>query len=319
MNLVVLIIEMSQELQLHAIELGIILLLLVVASLLLSPIYIFSDVVFVVVFAIIGVGVLILLISESFDVWKKYRNIEEPEIELEDELNSNLDEISQSLSESFNTSLAEIIIIDSNDCNSYIVNGLLMKPKIVFTTNLISLLSEDELTAVMAHGYSHIRTNDNLFMLCLWQLFLYVIYSRNILRNLPFKKDNEISQIDSETKNNEMGDLIETAAVFLITLPFIAVLTIIELLLSSMVYLISQSRELLADEDAVAVTSKNTVESVLEKLYDETDGYTDMKSLEGAESFLPVQIFSTTFLNPHPSLEGRIQHLEEISEDEIQS
>ncbi|GEM_PF-1324968 len=68
-----------------------------------------------------------------------------------------------------NLSKIKVYLVDSNKCNAASIK-LLTKNIILLTTKLVAQLGNDELLAVLAHEYSHLKNNDSLKLLTLISL-----------------------------------------------------------------------------------------------------------------------------------------------------
>lgn len=289
---------MKAKRKIHLIESGVFLAFIGYVFLLLSPLIIFSDVVFVAVAAFVLFSIVLLVVSETFEVWNKYKDMDK---------NDELNKASRLLADKLEMDPADIVLVEDPFPNAYVVSGLMMTPKIIFTTGLVELLTKKELVGVMTHNYSHIKTRDNIFMLSLWQVIIYCT-----------KVNNNMKQYMNGTDNNknpeEEEDVIERILGLVISIPLITLLTVSQAFLSLIFYSVSRKRELFADSEAVSVIPKHILEDSLIKLHESTGGYTNELSLHSAESFIPVKNSEATILRTHPSLERRVQNLEEVQD-----
>ena len=278
----------GDDLYLHLIEIGSILLLGLFYTILLIPVVYFFDFIQyseIIYFTFLLVGTTAIL--SSIRVWKRYRKkkISKDDIEY-------IYKITEDINPKIKTSKLYIVPLDSNIPNAYAIDALPLRPRIFLTTSLIRNLSESELKAVIAHEIAHIETYDVYYMTMLSSIVSFLRETHNMTRQSIYS-----------------GDIFW----FIVgIIPFIV--TRLLLLLGNIIfYQCSRIREYKADKRAAEYVNNKSMISALKSIT-RTMNKTSKKDREKFRDFEPLCIVSIDdieekYFKTHPNINERIKSL----------
>lgn len=215
--------------------------------------------------------------------------------ELERKDNPRVYNIVENLTISENLPLPKIYIIDDPAPNA-LASGRDPKNAIVaVTTGLLDIMDDRELRAVLAHELSHIKNYDIRLSMIVFGLVALI----GVLSDLGIRM---LRRSDKDDIKSPVGLILALAVLFF--MPLVAVLT---------KFAVSRQREYLADISAAKIIgAPEDMIAALQKLqthgrpmYRQNSAAASMFINETSEGFF-FKAFST-----HPSLESRIQKLEE--------
>ena len=195
----------------------------------------------------------------------------------------------------------ELRIIDWDIINAMVVSSK-DKSTIYVTKGALEKLDDNELENVFAHEFSHIVNQDSFYMtLASIVGGLVVIVAYFLIRMAPYLLS---SKSDSKKKGGNLFGLI-----FLIVGYILAILS--PIIIRKLISKLSQSREYLADANAVHVTKyPEAMISVLKKVEAESTKEF-IKSKELPQNF--TALFFDYEDETHPPIHLRIQKIKEIA------
>lgn len=214
--------------------------------------------------------------------------------------------ICEDLAMASNVPLPRIYVIEEESPNAFAAGFSPEKASVAITRGLLEKLNRQEIEAVMAHEFSHIRHYDirlSTMVMALSSALLFILQFFSRMRYMgSFEKKNK--------KSSKDGDALQ-----IVWLVVFLVLALVGPLLMTLIRLaISRKREYLADAGAVELT--NNPDAMISAL----------RKIEGSVKarHLSKETASLYFLNPfkhqtgdslfstHPSTENRIKAIENL-------
>ena len=197
--------------------------------------------------------------------------------------------------------IPEIGIFDSSQMNAFATGPTKRRSLVAVSTALLKNLQKQELEAVLAHEISHIANGDMVTMTLIQGVVnAFVMFLARILAYA-------VSTLGRSTSRRP-SYLIYSLFVFLFEVLFM-------LLGSLLICAFSRWREFRADRGGAILTRKEFMIQALEKL--QFNQKEDRRSNQGSLAALMItskkkECFLLRWFSTHPSLESRIQRLQEM-------
>lgn len=213
-----------------------------------------------------------------------------------------------------NIPVPQTYILDNElNINAFAAGHTINDAVLGITLGSLTLLSRDELQAVVAHEFSHILNGDMRLNL----RFTSLIFAFNFLSQAGYvflgSLNNEaIASPLAKSKHNEVDKKSMIVALnFMVMAALFIIGSLGELWSRIMQAAVNRQREYLADASSVQFTRHaNALASALKKIGGSETGSTIYASLTRSYSHFFFARADTGFIATHPPIEKRIRHIE---------
>jgi heat shock protein HtpX len=260
-------------------------------------------------FVIIGVAVLYVLFQ--YYNGTKLVLVASRAFEADEDQYSQLYHVCQELAIGYNVPMPKVYIIEDQSPNAFATGRDPEHSVVAVTTGILQIMNREELEAVLAHEFAHIKNYDIRLSIIVFGMVAAIALICDIMRNIAYWMLQFPGSARGRSRDDSSGAGTALAAISAIAL---VVASILLPLISAVVQMvISKNREYLADATAASM-DKNPVmlASALEKLQNGNFPPLARQNTSTAHLFFNAPLKQSglnKLLDTHPPLEKRIARL----------
>ncbi|MDR1448450.1 MAG: M48 family metalloprotease [Candidatus Ancillula sp.] len=226
-------------------------------------------------------------------------------VEADEHIHQELYHICQELAIGYNIPMPKVYIITDQSPNAFATGRDPEHSVVAVTTGILEIMNREELEAVLAHEFAHIKNYDIRLSIIVFGMVAAIALFCDLMRNVAYRV---LWNSDSRSKDDNSAGI---NAVVVVILVFASILLPI---ISAIVQMaISRNREYLADATAASMDkSPVMLASALEKLQNGSFPPLSRQNTSTSHMFFSApmkQNGMNKLLDTHPPLEKRIARL----------